>query len=92
MSHGQMARRRVLALGLGRIGLWLGPHTLTGGPQGDGPRHSRNGRLCIERRQQGSVRPGDEPGEGRARAYREDPGTRHRQAVAGQPADGDQPG
>ena len=33
MSHGQMARRRVLALGLGGIaGLGLGPHTLTGGP------------------------------------------------------------
>jgi 6-phosphogluconolactonase len=34
MSHGQMARRRVLALGLGGIaGLGLGPHTLTGGPK-----------------------------------------------------------
>ena len=31
MSHGQMARRRVLALGLGGIaGLGLGPQTLTG--------------------------------------------------------------
>jgi 6-phosphogluconolactonase len=32
MSHGQMARRRVLAVGLGGIaGLGLGPHTLIGG-------------------------------------------------------------
>jgi len=32
MSHGQMARRRVLAVGLGGIaGLGFGPHTLIGG-------------------------------------------------------------
>src|SRR5882757_8827071 len=34
--------------------------------QSDGSRHTGNGRLCIERRQQGSVRPGDKPGDGRA--------------------------
>ena len=34
MSHGQMARRRVLAVGLGGIAeLGLGPHTLIGGPK-----------------------------------------------------------
>src|SRR5712672_3529974 len=59
--------------------------------QGDGPRHTGNGRLCIEREQQGSLRARDEPGDGRAGADREDAGSRDRQAVAGQPADGDQP-
>ena len=70
MSHGQMARRRCWHLVLAG---WPGSgwdHTLTGGPKAMA-QDTPDGCLCIERRQQGSVRPGDEPGDGRARARRE---------------------
>ena len=91
MSHGQMARRRVLALGLGgTAGLGLGPQTLIGGRKAmaqDTPEtvvYVSNGGskevfILAMNRATGALE------------LIEKTPVPHRQAVAGQPADGDQP-
>ena len=93
MSYGRMARRRVLALGLGGIaGLGLGAQALIGGrnamAQGTpetvvyvSNAGSKEVFVLAMNRATGALE-----------LDREDPGSRHRQAVAGQPADGDEPG
>src|ERR1700731_1190921 len=93
MSHGRMARRRVLALGAGGIaGLGLGPQTLIGGRKAMAQGTPETVVYVSNAGSKEVFVLAMNRGDGRARADREDPGSRHRQAVAGQPADGNQPG